>query len=49
MDVWEHAFLLDYQPSERAAYIQAFFSNMNWPVINERLNNRVPIYTGSAC
>lgn len=48
MDVWEHAFLLDYQPSERAAYIEAFFSNINWQIINERLNTRVPIYTGSA-
>lgn len=25
MDVWEHAYLLDYKPSERASYIEAFF------------------------
>ncbi|PYP84104.1 MAG: superoxide dismutase [Blastocatellia bacterium AA13] len=37
MDVWEHAFLLDYQPSERGKYIEAFFSNMNWTVVEERL------------
>ncbi len=24
MDVWEHAYLLDYQPSERGSYIEAF-------------------------
>lgn len=47
-DVWEHAFLLDDQPAERAAYIEAFFSNINWQVIHERLNTRVPIYAGSA-
>lgn len=38
MDVWEHAFILDYQPSERAAYIDAFFSNINWQVVEQRLN-----------
>lgn len=37
MDVWEHAYLLDYKPSERAAYIDAFFSNTNWKVIDQRL------------
>ena len=25
MDVWEHAFLLDYKPADRAKYIEAFF------------------------
>lgn len=28
MDIWEHAFLLDYLPSERAKYIDAFFENL---------------------
>jgi Fe-Mn family superoxide dismutase len=37
MDVWEHAYLLDYKPAEKAKYIEAFFSNMNWQVINKRL------------
>jgi len=37
MDVWEHAFLLDYKPSERGKYIEAFFSNINWPTIAGRL------------
>jgi Fe-Mn family superoxide dismutase len=39
MDVWEHAFLLDYKPSERGKYIDAFFSNANWDVVNARLAN----------
>ena len=30
MDVWEHAYLLDYAPAERAKYIEAFFSNIDW-------------------
>lgn len=38
MDVWEHAFILDYKPSERAAYIEAFFSNINWQAVEQRLN-----------
>jgi len=37
MDVWEHAFLLDYKPAERPKYIEAFFSNIAWDVCDERL------------
>jgi Fe-Mn family superoxide dismutase len=45
MDVWEHAFLLDYKPSERAKYIEAFFSNIDWDNVNARL--RTPATPGS--
>ena len=38
MDVWEHAFLLDYKPAERAKYIDAFFANMDWQAIEDRLH-----------
>jgi Fe-Mn family superoxide dismutase len=37
MDVWEHAFLLDYKPAERAKYIEAFFSNIDWKSVDQRL------------
>jgi Fe-Mn family superoxide dismutase len=37
MDVWEHAFLLDYKPAERPKYIEAFFSNIDWNACDERL------------
>ena len=37
MDVWEHAFLLDYKPAERPKYIEAFFSNINWSMVDSRL------------
>ena len=37
MDVWEHAFLLDYKPAERPKYIEAFFSNIDWNAVEERL------------
>jgi Fe-Mn family superoxide dismutase len=37
MDAWEHAFILDYKPSERGAYIDAFFSNVDWKAVDERM------------
>ena len=37
MDVWEHAFLLDYKPAERSKYIESFFANVDWNVVNQRL------------
>ncbi len=37
MDVWEHAFLLDYKPADRAKYIEAFMSNVDWSVSNKRM------------
>ncbi len=36
MDVWEHAFLIDYLPAERAKYIDAFMANTNWEVVEAR-------------
>ena len=39
MDVWEHAFLLDYRPAERPKYIEAFFSNIAWSALDARLGN----------
>ncbi len=38
MDMWEHAFMVDYTPSEKGKYIDAFISNLNWSVIEERFN-----------
>ena len=37
MDVWEHAFLLDYKPAERSKYIEAFFANVDWKTVESRL------------
>jgi len=37
MDVWEHAFLLDYKPAERPKYIEAFFTNIAWDTVENRL------------
>jgi Fe-Mn family superoxide dismutase len=40
MDVWEHAFLLDYKPAERPKYIEAFFANIDWKAVDDRLHSR---------
>jgi superoxide dismutase, Fe-Mn family len=37
MDVWEHAFMLDYKPADRGAYIEAFFANVDWSAVAARL------------
>ena len=37
MDVWEHAFILDYKPADRPKYIEAFFSNIDWDIVAKRL------------
>jgi superoxide dismutase, Fe-Mn family len=37
MDVWEHAYLLDYKPADRPKYIEAFFSNVDWDMVEKRL------------
>lgn len=37
MDVWEHAYIGDYKPTERGKYIEAFFRNINWKVVESRL------------
>jgi Fe-Mn family superoxide dismutase len=34
LDVYEHAYFLDYQ-TDRASYIDAFFANLDWPVVND--------------
>jgi len=36
MDMWEHAFMVDYAPSEKKKYIDAFFANLNWSVAEKR-------------
>ena len=35
IDMWEHAYVYDYPTSEKKKYIEAFFSNVNWEVIEE--------------
>jgi superoxide dismutase, Fe-Mn family len=34
LDVYEHAYFIDYQ-TDRASYIDAFFDNLDWDVVND--------------
>jgi Fe-Mn family superoxide dismutase len=43
LDVYEHAYFLDYQ-TDRAAYIDAFFRNLDWAVVNRWVEAyRIPV------
>jgi len=35
LDMWEHSFVYDYKPSGKGKYIDDFFSNLNWSVIEQ--------------
>lgn len=41
MDVFEHAFMTDYQ-TKKADYIEAFMKNINWSVVEQRLEQFAP-------
>lgn len=38
VDLWEHAFLLDYLPSEKATYVETVFQNTNFSVVEKRFD-----------
>jgi Fe-Mn family superoxide dismutase len=48
MDVWEHAFLLDYKPAERPKYIEAFFANVAWNEVEKRLQKTLGVQSARA-
>jgi Fe-Mn family superoxide dismutase len=35
LDMWEHSFVMDYMPSGKKQYVEDFFANLNWEVIEE--------------
>ena len=37
LDMWEHSYIADYQPSGKKQYIEDFFANLNWEVVEKRL------------
>lgn len=36
LDMWEHSYMLDYIPSEKKKYIEAFFDNLNFSIVESR-------------
>ena len=41
IDMWEHAFVADYQPSGKKQYIEDFLSNLNWGVIEKNYTDSI--------
>ncbi len=39
MDMWEHAYMVDYRPAQKGDYVKAFLANVNWSKVEERLVN----------
>jgi len=37
LDMWEHSYMRDYLPSDKGGYIDAFFNNLNWEVVANRI------------
>jgi Fe-Mn family superoxide dismutase len=38
LDLWEHAWLLDYAPSERDRFVTDLIEQVNWSVIEARFD-----------
>lgn len=37
LDMWEHSYMRDYVPSKKKDYVEAFFRNLNWEVVANRI------------
>lgn len=36
IDMWEHSFVFDYQPSGKKQYVEDYFANVNWKIVEKR-------------
>lgn len=41
LDMWEHAYFIDYTPGEKKKYVEAFFENLNWQNVEQNFANVV--------
>ena len=48
MDVWEHAFMRDYKVTDKAKYVEAFFRNIDWSVVERRLQETQAVRPAAA-
>ncbi len=37
LDMWEHSFVADYQPSGKKQHVEDFFENLNWQSVEKNL------------
>lgn len=35
LDMWEHSYLFDYIPADKKKYVEAYFENLNWKVVEQ--------------
>lgn len=38
LDMWEHAYMVDYKPAEKSKYVEAFLANVDWGFIEARFD-----------
>jgi Fe-Mn family superoxide dismutase len=36
LDLWEHAFMIDFTPAQRGDYVKIILDNVDWPVVEQR-------------
>ena len=36
LDLWEHAYMIDFTPAQRADYVKIVLDNVDWPVVEQR-------------
>lgn len=41
LDMWEHAYMVDYGPKDKNSYVEAFFENLNWDAVERRFLDAV--------
>ncbi len=41
LDMWEHAYMIDYVPADKKNYVDAFLDNVNWSVVEKRFLEQV--------
>lgn len=41
LDMWEHSFVADYQPSGKKNYVEDFFENLNWKMVEENFEKAI--------
>ena len=39
VDMWEHAYMIDYRPKDKVNYIDAYLNALNWDVISETFDS----------
>jgi Fe-Mn family superoxide dismutase len=39
IDMWEHAYMVDYVPADKKSYVEAFLENVNWEFVEKRFSD----------